>query len=196
MDNKTENLKKLAESVIQEGKKLHSIINNLPDTEDSSSVTFDFTVEIAKLIDTYNRIEGISMKYGAKPDPDDEIHIQETFAPLEGSECDPTGKDPHSPGAKLDSGKPLVEDILGGFPNALMQIAKVGTFGANKYTLNGWKEVDNGISRYRNAAGRHRLYAQIGEDIDPDSGLLHIAHEAWNILAALELKLEEEYGDE
>ena len=107
------------------------------------------------------------------------------------NEVDPSGLDAHSPGAKLDAGKPMVDDILAGFPRALLAVAEVGTFGAKKYTLNGWQDVENGKSRYRNAAGRHRLYVQIGDDIDPDSGLSHRAHEAWNVLAALELELKE-----
>lgn len=105
------------------------------------------------------------------------------------SEADPNGFAAHEPGAKLDSGKVFVDSILAGFPRALWGVAEVGTFGAQKYSLNGWQSVDDGIRRYREAAARHRLKRQMGELIDPDSGLLHEYHEAWNVLAALELEL-------
>ena len=116
-------------------------------------------------------------------------NIVENFKQKIVDEEDPNGISASTPGAKLDAGKPMVDDILSGFPRALMAIAKVGTFGANKYTLNGWQSVDNGVRRYRNAAGRHRLYVQKGEILDNDSGLPHRWHEAWNVLAALELEM-------
>lgn len=119
-------------------------------------------------------------------------HEQETFAPLESQETDPSGLNPHAPGAKLDAGKPMVDDILAGFPRALMGVVEVGTFGAKKYSLNGYKEVENAVRRYRNAAGRHRLAIQRGETHDPESKLLHRFHEAWNVLASLELELMEQ----
>lgn len=106
-------------------------------------------------------------------------------------EVDPDGIDAHSPGAKLDAGKPRVALVLGGFANALLEVSKVGTYGAKKYTDNGWKEVKNGDARYADAAGRHRLYREGGQDYDPDTKLLHLAHECWNVLAELELVLEE-----
>ncbi len=105
------------------------------------------------------------------------------------SEKDPQGLMPNSPGAKLDAGKIMVDDILSGFPRSLMAISEVGTFGAKKYTLNGWQSVDEGIRRYRNAAGRHRLKIQMGETHDSDSGMPHRYHEAWNVLASLELEM-------
>jgi hypothetical protein len=106
-------------------------------------------------------------------------------------EKDPNGIDAHSPGAKLDAGKPMVSLVLGGFARALMEVAKVGTFGAKKYTPNGWMSVPNGIERYSDARSRHMLYEAMGETHDPDSNLLHAAHEAWNALARLELMLRE-----
>lgn len=106
-------------------------------------------------------------------------------------EQDPYGLDPHSPGAKLDAGKTRVELVLGGFARALMSVAEVGTYGAQKYTSHGWMKVEDGVNRYSDAAGRHRLYQQMGEEYDPDTGLLHLAHQAWNVLATLELTLRE-----
>lgn len=101
-------------------------------------------------------------------------------------ERDPSGIDAHQAGAKLDAGKPMVGLVLGGFANALMEVSKVGTFGAKKYTANGWKQVKDGQDRYTDAMMRHWLYEMAGEDVDPDSDLYHAAHLAWNALARLE----------
>lgn len=107
-------------------------------------------------------------------------------------EADPTGKSQHEPGAKLDAGKPMMSLVLGGFAKALVEVAKVGTFGAKKYTPNGWKTVPNAIERYGDAGLRHRFYELAGETHDPETKLLHAAHEAWNALARLEKLLEEQ----
>jgi hypothetical protein len=92
-------------------------------------------------------------------------------------------------GVKYDYGKPRVDLVLGHFPLALMAVSEVGTFGAAKYTDNGWETVENGLDRYRDASMRHYLMYSAGEEYDEESKLLHAAHEAWNKLAALELYL-------
>lgn len=106
------------------------------------------------------------------------------------AESDPTGKDPHEPGAKLDSGKVRPALVLGSFALALVEVSKVGTYGALKYTEHGWKSVPNGEARYADAQLRHYLSHCSGETHDKDTGLLHLAHEAWNALAKLNLYLE------
>ena len=106
------------------------------------------------------------------------------------SESDPSGKDQHEAGAKLDAGKIRPALVLGGFADALMAVAEIGTLGAAKYTENGWKEVDNGEARYDDAHMRHWLKQHMGEDYDPDWDTLHLAHEAWNTLARLQFVLE------
>lgn len=98
--------------------------------------------------------------------------------------------DPHSPGAKLDSDKPLAGVLLE-FSRALEAVVDVGTFGANKYSRCGWLSVPDGEQRYADALMRHLLACQ-REVNDPDSGLPHLAHLAWNCLAVLELKLARE----
>lgn len=103
-----------------------------------------------------------------------------------GYEEDPNGIDQHAPGAKLDSGKQLAGVLLD-FSRALEAVADVGTFGANKYTRGGWQSVPGGELRYMDALMRHLLKMQ-REELDPDSGLEHLAHLAWNCLAVLELK--------
>lgn len=103
-------------------------------------------------------------------------------------ELDPTGRSPHTPGAKLDAGKVRAGLVNRGFARALLAVGEVGTFGAEKYTPHGWVEVPDGEARYTDALHRHLLQGAL-EDHDPDSGLLHAAHAAWNALAVLELML-------
>lgn len=101
---------------------------------------------------------------------------------------DPSGLDAHVPGAKLDLGKNRLGSVLRGFKHAIVEVGKVGTFGANKYTLDGWLDVPDGLERYTDAMLRHHF---ADEPIDPESGLSHAAHRAWNALAILELELRE-----
>lgn len=99
----------------------------------------------------------------------------------------PDGLGQHDKGAKLDSGKNRLGLVLGDFASALWSVGEVGTFGANKYTDSGWKSVENAQQRYLDALLRHLLKNKMGETHDPDSGLSHSAHIAWNALALLEL---------
>lgn len=103
------------------------------------------------------------------------------------AETDPSGKASHDPGAKLDAGKPRVGLVLGDFANALLEVSKVGTGGAVKYSDHGWLSVPEGVSRYTDAMLRHYLAEQSGGTLDQGSDLLHAAHLAWNALARLEL---------
>ena len=92
-------------------------------------------------------------------------------------------------GVKYDAGKPRYGLVLGGFPRALERVVQVGTFGANKYSDDGWLSVDDGHARYTDAMLRHHFAEAGGEELDGESGMLHAAHRAWNALAVLELKL-------
>jgi hypothetical protein len=107
-------------------------------------------------------------------------------------EKDPNGIDPHEPGAKLDEGK-LQASLLEDFSLALIEVAKVCTYGAEKYSVGGWLHVPDGIKRYSDAEWRHRL-AKRFEERDPETGLLHEAQELWNLMARLELKLRKAKG--
>lgn len=102
-------------------------------------------------------------------------------------ESDPMGLKPTDPGAKLDSGK-LMAGVLFDFSRALTEVAKVGTFGANKYSRGGWLSVKDGEIRYFDAMVRH-LLAMNTQEVDVDSDCLHLAQVAWNALATLEFKL-------
>lgn len=105
------------------------------------------------------------------------------------AEHDPLGKSPHAPGAKLDADKVRAGLVLQGFARALLEVARVGTDGAVKYSDNGWVQVPNGQARYTDALLRHLLSEGMGEARNPDTQLLHAAHLAWNALARLDLML-------
>ena len=114
--------------------------------------------------------------------------IAETFAP---SETDPLGKEASESGAKLDAGKNRLGLVLLSFSRSLQEVGKVGTYGANKYSDNGWIEVPNGQQRYTDALLRHLMREADGETLDRDTQLHHAAHAAWNALARLDLMLRE-----
>lgn len=97
---------------------------------------------------------------------------------------------------KFDGGKsPVYRGGLSYFPRAIREVAAVSGFGASKYAWKGWESVDDGFNRYSDAMVRHLTYEGEGEIVDPDSGLLHAAHIAWNALARLELLLKEEKNE-
>lgn len=106
-----------------------------------------------------------------------------------------TNDDPSKIGTgaiKYDGGKPCVfRGLVSYFPRASMAVAGISTFGAEKYAWKGWEGVEDGFYRYKDAQHRHALKHAMGEEMDPDSGLLHLAHEAWGAMATLELYLRE-----
>jgi hypothetical protein len=79
-------------------------------------------------------------------------------------------------GIKADDGKPRL-DLVDSY--AIEELAKVLTFGANKYAAHNWR---NGLSISRLVAAllRHVYAFMRGEDIDPETGLSHIAHAMCN----------------
>lgn len=116
-------------------------------------------------------------------------HLDGGFGALHFGQKDPYGISQHEPGAKLDGGK---EDcsLLLLFGRALREVAKVGDYGAKKYTRGGWQSVPDGFIRYTAAMLRH-LFAENTEELDAESNLRHSAQVAWNALARLELQLRE-----
>lgn len=60
-------------------------------------------------------------------------------------------------------------------PDALLEIGKVLTFGAQKYAPRNW-ERGMSWSRILGAILRHTMAIMRGEDRDPETGLLHSAH--------------------
>lgn len=94
-------------------------------------------------------------------------------------------------GAKYDDGKPRAGLMVKDFARALAAVSHVSTMGANKYSAGSWKTVPNAKERYYDAFHRHILADAAGEANDPESGLPHLAHVAWNALALMELALTE-----
>ena len=78
-----------------------------------------------------------------------------------------------SNGRKFDGGK-LEYGLLP--PLALEETVKVLTFGAQKYERDNWKKVPESKRRYFDAMERHIWAWKKGEQMDPESGIHHLAH--------------------
>jgi Domain of unknown function (DUF5664) len=91
---------------------------------------------------------------------------------------------------KHDEEKTRVGLFFVDFSKAIIEIAKVSTFGSNKYSDHGWRTVPNKEKRYQDALSRHLMeYFSDTDSLDEESKLYHLAHAGWNILALLEIKL-------
>lgn len=144
--------------------------------------------------DSYSQMTGEAFTRACQTDPNFRGDFPEQGAPRASQERDPnttTGHTGHAPGIKTDAGKPRAGLMVQDFALALQAVAEVTTFGAEKYTASGWLAVPNRQARYTDAMFRHLLTEQAGQLRDPESGLLHAAHAAWNALARLELLLRE-----
>jgi len=87
------------------------------------------------------------------------------------------------------------KELLTNAEEKLLAVVDVGTYGAAKYSPNGWLNVPDGKRRYGEAAVRHRLKELAGEALDPESGLPHAAHYLWNLLAYETLFLQGVHDD-
>jgi hypothetical protein len=85
---------------------------------------------------------------------------------------------------KFDDGKLRYSLIT---PKSMKELAKVLTFGANKYGANNWKLADD-KSRYVDALYRHLEAWRNGEAIDGESGFSHLSHAFTNIMFLLEFE--------
>ncbi len=90
-----------------------------------------------------------------------------------------------SGGTKADSGK-LGTHLLPTRP--LEAIARVLDFGARKYAEENWR-AGISYSRIYGAVLRHMWAWWRGEDLDPESGLPHLAHAGCEVLFLLEYSL-------
>lgn len=100
-------------------------------------------------------------------------------------------------GKKNDVGKLPADIPIEQFPNAIEALAAVANYGHEKYELDiddwdNWKSVPDALFRYKQAKMRHYLAMKKGEKIDPESGLPHIFHYTWNVMAITELEIIEE----
>jgi hypothetical protein len=96
-------------------------------------------------------------------------------------------------------GKVQMELFDEGFPNAVMEVAKVMTWASeNKgYKPHDWVNLPDAENSFPAAASRHRVKGliqkvsgfSVSERVDEESAILHKAHEAFNVLAELELML-------
>lgn len=83
---------------------------------------------------------------------------------------------------KFDEGKPRVDLIP---PGPLLDVGRVFGYGAAKY--GDWNHrAGTRFSRYLGAALRHLYAWQSGEDLDPESGLPHLAHAVCSLLILLD----------
>lgn len=90
-----------------------------------------------------------------------------------------------SKGTKFDSGKPRFGLLS---PYVEEAIAQVLTDGAAKYADRNW-ELGLDYERVYSATRRHLSAFWKGEDIDPDSGRLHLAHAMTELMFLLHYEL-------
>jgi len=93
-----------------------------------------------------------------------------------------------SEGIKYDSAKPKMNLLP---PKAILEVAKVLTFGAEKYDAENWRKLDDLQSRYTAGALRHIFAHMDGEKLDPETNLSHLAHAMCCLLFKLEIELED-----
>lgn len=101
---------------------------------------------------------------------------------------------PFGPNANADGeathysrGKPSLQQL---HFRALMRVMDVAEYGEKKYGRWNWKKGMK-WSELQGSALRHLFWWSMGEDSDPESGLPHLAHAAWNILTLLDYALED-----
>ena len=94
---------------------------------------------------------------------------------------------PKRVGIKLDSGK-LRYDLL---PfKSLQEVVKVLGYGATKYGDGNWRQLDKLDQRFFAASMRHLMAYALEEDVDPESGLPHLAHAICSLMFMLETNVE------
>jgi hypothetical protein len=96
-------------------------------------------------------------------------------------------------GIKYDGEKPEMYLVP---PLALLEVGKVLTYGAKKYSPDNWRKLDNLQERYTSAAMRHLLAHMSGEACDDETELSHLAHAICCLLFKLEDQLIEESEEE
>lgn len=92
-------------------------------------------------------------------------------------------------GIKYDGEKPEMYLVP---PLALLEVGKVLTYGAKKYSPDNWRKLDNLQERYTSAAMRHLLAHMSGEACDDETEMSHLAHAICCLLFKLEDELLEE----
>jgi hypothetical protein len=89
----------------------------------------------------------------------------------------------HNTAVKYDSGKANWSLMPW---EAVEEINKVLEFGAHKYAAHNWQQGEGfRYTRVLNSLLRHVFAYMRGEDLDPESGLSHMAHAGCNVLFIL-----------
>lgn len=91
---------------------------------------------------------------------------------------------------KADAGKTKPDLIEEGFPLALRGLQATTDYGSEKYEEHSWRKVDDAFNRYKRAGARHRQERILSRDFmskDDESGLPHVYHELFNLMAQIEL---------
>jgi hypothetical protein len=86
-------------------------------------------------------------------------------------------------GIRYNDGK-LRFDLIS--PVASQRIAEVLTKGCEKYPENNWRKGLPWVKGVVSSLERHIHAFKMGEDLDQETGLLHIAHAATNLMFLLE----------
>lgn len=92
-------------------------------------------------------------------------------------------------GKKLDTGKPRMDLVLREVPNVLGGLAMALGYGAEKYGVGNWLEVEDAKNRYTAALLRHLVSHHLGEHDDDESGISHLACALVNIAFLYELEV-------
>lgn len=93
-----------------------------------------------------------------------------------------TAEDRQTKAVKFDAGKPRAELLP---PIATLEVVKVLTYGASKYTDHNWR-LGFRWTRPIGASLRHIMAWLGGEDNDPETGINHLAHAACSLLFVIE----------
>lgn len=93
-------------------------------------------------------------------------------------------------GLKYDLDKPDYSLIP---PEPLEDVVKILTLGAQKYSRDNWKHLEDAERRYFSAAMRHMWARWRGEITDSESGLDHCAHAICCMFFMMQLQREKEF---
>lgn len=116
---------------------------------------------------------------------DNELKDKKPIKPMANYDLTDDGK-----GKKYDTGKPMVGTLCRVFPRALLGVGKCIEFGTRKYpNPNNWRNVEDGEKRYLDSLMRHLLKHLSGQERDEETGLPHLFHACWNLLAITEFYL-------
>jgi len=83
----------------------------------------------------------------------------------------------HNKALRYNSGKNRLDLVP---PELIEEVGQVLTFGAEKYAPDNWK-LGLKFSNCLASLKRHLTAFEKGEDVDPESGLLHLSHVATNV---------------